>query len=191
VARTHSTGQETGQDLKRGEDFAALMLAAQAGDQDAYRSLLEALQPLLRSYLKRRLRDEEAVSDIAQDVLLTMHRVRHTFEPGRAFEPWFYSIARSRFIDHLRRRRRRGDLEVASDEGPETVAEQPSVGWDHFLELLESLPASQREAFAMLKIEGLSVEEASARAGVTPGALKVRAHRAYGVLRRALLGSEE
>jgi RNA polymerase sigma-70 factor, ECF subfamily len=177
--------------LKKGDDFAARMLAAQAGDQDTYRSLLEDLQPLLHSYLKRRLRDEEAVADVCQDVLLTMHRVRHTFEPGRAFEPWFYSIARSRFIDHLRRRRRRGDLEVASEEGPESVAQQQAFGWEQFLELLESLPSAQREAFAMLKLEGLTVEEASARAGVTPGALKVRAHRAYSTLRRALLGSEE
>ena len=177
--------------MKRGDDFAALMLAAQAGDQDAYRSLLESLQPLLRSYVKRRIRDEEAAADICQDVLLTMHRVRHTFEPGRAFEPWFYSIARSRFIDHLRRRHRRGDLEVPADEQPESIAEEQSVGWPQFLELLETLPASQREAFAMLKIEGLSVEEAAERAGVTVSALKVRAHRAYGALRRGLLGSDE
>ena len=177
--------------MRKGEDFAALMLAAQAGDQDAYRSLLEALEPMLRAYVKRRLRDEEAVADVCQDVLLTMHRVRHTFEPGRAFEPWFYAIARSRFIDHLRRRRRRGDLEVPADEGPETIAEEQQIGWQHVLEVLEDLPASQREAFAMLKLEGLSVEEAAARAGVTVSALKVRAHRAYGALRQALLGSDE
>jgi RNA polymerase sigma-70 factor (ECF subfamily) len=176
--------------LKKGEDFAALMLAAQAGDQDAYRLLLEGLQPLLRSYVKRRLRDEEAIADVCQDVLLTMHRVRHTFEPGRAFEPWFYAIARSRFIDHLRRRRRRGDLEVPGDDVPEAVAEAEVRDWDQCLEVLEALPESQREAFSMLKIEGLSVEEAAARAGVTAAALKVRAHRAYGALRRALLGSE-
>ncbi len=176
--------------MKRGDDFAAMMIAAQAGDQEAYRELLEALQPLVRAYVKRRLRDEEAIADVCQDVLLTMHRVRHTFEPGRAFEPWFYAIARSRFIDHLRHRRRRGDLEVAYDDGPDALAEEEPVGWQRFLELLESLPASQREAFSMLKIDGLSVEEAAERAGVSTAALKVRAHRAYGALRSALLGSE-
>lgn len=176
--------------MKTGDDYAALMLAAQGGDQQAYRALLEALEPELRAYLKRRLRDEEAVADVCQEVLLTMHRVRHTFEAGRAFEPWFYAIARSRFIDHLRRRRRRGDLETHEDHAPESVAEEPVFGWSRFLELLERLPASQREAFSMLKLEGLSVEEAAGRAGVTPSALKVRAHRAYGALRQALLGSD-
>jgi RNA polymerase sigma-70 factor (ECF subfamily) len=166
------------------------MLAAQGGDQDAYRSLLEGLQPLLRSYVKRRVRDEEAVADICQDALLTMHRVRHTFEPGRAFEPWFYAIARSRFIDHLRRRRRRGDLEVAAEEAPEPVADGASAGWELFLEVLENLPPGQREAFSLLKLDGLSVEEAAEKAGVTVAALKVRAHRAYGALRRGLLGGE-
>lgn len=177
--------------MKNREDFSALMLAAQGGDQDAYRELLERLQPLLRSYVARRLRDDEAVRDVCQDVLLTMHRVRHTFEPGRAFEPWFYAIARSRFIDHLRSRRRRGDLEVSGDDAPEVVAEQVPASWETFLELLETLPESQREAFSMLKIEGLSVEEAAARAGVSISALKVRAHRAYGALRRGLLGTAE
>lgn len=176
--------------MNKGEDFAALMLAAQAGDQDAYRLLLERVQPLLRSYVKRRLRDQEAIADVCQDVLLTMHRVRHTFEPGRAFEPWFYAIARSRFVDHLRRRRLRGDLEVPGDDAPEAVAEDEARGWDQFLEVLDALPESQREAFAMLKIEGLTVEQAAERAGVTTAALKVRAHRAYGALRRGLLGSE-
>src|SRR6185369_16440135 len=174
-----------------GADLAALMLAAQAGDQDSYRVLLEELQPVLRSYVKRRIRDEEAANDICQDVLLTMHRVRHTFEPGRAFEPWLYAIARSRFIDHLRRRRRRGDLEVCGDDLPEAVAGQHEAGWSRVLEVLDALPESQREAFSMLKLEGLSVEEASRRAGVSVSALKVRAHRAYGALRRAMLGSEE
>lgn len=180
--------------MKRNEDFGALLLAAQGGDQDAYRDLLEGLRVPLRAYVRRRLRDEDAVEDVCQDVLLTMHRVRHTFEAGRAFEPWFYSIARSRFIDHLRRRRLRGDLEVstdATDSLPERRAEAEGLGWDHFLELLETLPAAQREAFSMLKIEGLSVQEAAERAGVSTTALKVRAHRAYGALRRALLGSEE
>lgn len=176
--------------MKTGDDYAGLMLAAQGGDQAAYRTLLEALEPQLRSYLKRRLRDDEAVADVCQDVLLTMHRVRHTFEPGRAFEPWFYAIARSRFIDHLRSRRRRGDLEISADDAPETVAEEAAFGWNRFLELLERLPASQREAFSMLKLEGLTVDEAAGRAGVTPSALKVRAHRAYGALRQALLGSD-
>jgi RNA polymerase sigma-70 factor, ECF subfamily len=116
--------------------------------------------------------------------------VRHTFEPGRAFEPWFYSIARSRFIDHLRQRRRRERMIEATEEVPEPVAESEPLGWDRFLDVLETLPAQQREAFSLLKLDGLSVEEAAERTGASPSALKVRAHRAYGAIRSALLGSE-
>lgn len=173
-----------------GRDFGALLLAAQRGDQDAYRALLEGVQPVLRGYLGRRLRDPDAIEDVCQDVLLTMHRVRHTFEPGRAFEPWFYAIARSRFIDYVRRRQRRR-AEVLRDEPPEGHDEGPSADWERFLDVLETLPSSQRQAFSMLKLEGLSVAEAAERAGVSVAALKVRAHRAYGAIRRALLGDEE
>jgi RNA polymerase sigma-70 factor (ECF subfamily) len=51
---------------------------------------------------------------------------------------------------------------------------------------LRHLSADQRQAFELLKIEGLSVERAAPRAGTTVGALKVRAHRAYRILRRFL-----
>jgi RNA polymerase sigma-70 factor (ECF subfamily) len=73
------------------------------------------------------------------------------------------------------------------DELPDAVAEsQPDRR--ALADALNSLPRPQREAFSMLKLEGLSVGAAAARAGVTPGALKVRAHRAYKAL-KALLGS--
>jgi RNA polymerase sigma-70 factor, ECF subfamily len=54
--------------------------------------------------------------------------------------------------------------------------------------VLAGLPADQREAFSMLKLDGLSVEAAAARAGVSVGALKVRAHRAYKSLKRLIGG---
>ena len=54
---------------------------------------------------------------------------------------------------------------------------------------LEALPESQREAVRLVQIEGLSVAEAALRAGVSAGALKVRAHRGYRALAKALAGS--
>ncbi len=168
-------------------DFAALMQATQAGDQDAYRRLLEAVQPMLHRYVRRRISSPEATEDICQDALLTVHRVRHTFEAGRPFEPWFYAIARSRLIDHVRRAKRIGLHEVQSETLPETASDQDLPGWDRFLEVLEALPPAQREAFSLLKIDGLSTAEAAEKVGVSVSALKVRAHRAYKSVRRAVL----
>lgn len=167
--------------------LSELMKAAQGGDQDAYRRLLETIQPVVFRYARRRVDSDAAAEDICQEVLLTMHRVRHTYEPRRSFEPWMYSIARSRVIDHLRKARRVSAAEVLMEVLPEVPQATGETSGESALEILERLPASQREAFVMVKIEGLSTREAAERAGVTVSALKVRAHRAYNALKKALL----
>src|SRR5262249_54956540 len=73
-------------------------------------------------------------------------------------------------------------------ELPDAAAESEPDGYA-FADALRSLPRPQREAFSMLKLEGLSVGAAATRAGITPGALKVRAHRAYKALKVLLGGS--
>ena len=163
------------------------MARAQAGDRDAYRSLLEEIGPIVLGWLRRWLTDAEDLADVYQDTLVHLHRARHTYDPTRAFEPWLFAIARNAAADHGRRRRRRRAWETAVDDLPEVAMEgeafEPALA-----EALRALPQPQREAFTMLTLEGLAEGDAAARAGVSPGALKVRAHRAYKAL-RALLGS--
>src|SRR5262249_44765300 len=158
----------------------------QTGDREAYRAVLEDVGPLLLAWLRRWLPDAADLADVYQDTLVHLHRARHTYDPARAFEPWLFAIARHCAADHARRRRQRA-WEVLVDELPEAVAESELDRYA-LADALRSLPRPQREAFSMLKLEGLSVGAAAARAGVTPGALKVRAHRAYRAL-KALLGS--
>lgn len=163
------------------------MALAQAGDQEAYRALLEDVSATLKSFLRRRLGDPDEVADVLQDVLLTVHRARHTYDAARPFEPWMFAIVRNALIDHARRRARSARVEVAwDDELPDVPASADAASDDLLLDALERLPASQREAFRLLKLEGLSVAAAAARVGASPGALKVRAHRAYKTLRAIL-----
>jgi RNA polymerase sigma-70 factor (ECF subfamily) len=172
--------------------LGAWMAAAQRGNHERYRDLLEAVQPMVLGYLRKRIESEAAAEDVTQDVLLTMHRVRHTYDPERPFEPWLFAIARSRLIDHLRRRRRLSTIEVLTDTLPEVAsAASAETAASSAFEILERLPAAQREAFAMLKLEGLTTEEAAERAGVSVSALKVRAHRAYKALRKALAAKSD
>ena len=177
--------------MSQSQELADWMAAAQNGDERAYQMLLETVQPMVFRYARRRLRSDEAAEDVSQDVLLTVHRVRHTYEPGRPLEPWLFSIARTRLIDHLRKERRIGASEVLMDVLPE-VAEMPSETTARAVfEILEKLPLAQREAFAMLKLEGLTTEQAAERAGVTVSALKVRAHRAYAAIKKAFSSDDD
>ncbi len=177
---------------RSGGAWGEWMRAAQAGDEEAYRLLLQAIQPVVYRYLRRRLSSDAAAEDVSQEVLLTIHRVRHTYEPLRPFEPWMYSIAKSRLIDHLRKEKRLRNWQVSVDFLPEKPAEQPfGPGSDRLQEALEALPESQREAFTLLKIDGLTTEEAAERVGVSVSALKVRAHRAYKALKSAIVSDGE
>ena len=169
---------------------ANLMERMQQGDSDACRALLDDIGPSVMQFLRRRVPDSNEVEDAYQEVLMALYETRHTYEPGRPLEPWLFAIARNVAADHMRRRWARASWEELVDTPPEpTDAEYdsprsaPDLG-----EALAKLPRAQREAFAMLKLEGLSVEGAAERAGVSVGALKVRAHRAYKTLRKLIGG---
>lgn len=169
----------------RGRRRMDLMRRAQAGDAEAYRTLLDDLGPAVLSFLGRRVRDRDDLADAYQDTFLALHRARHTYQPSRPLEPWLFAIARNVAADYGRRRRRRLMHEMLTDALPDSPVEPERDVGAQLDTALGRLPNRQREALQLLKFQGLTVAEAAARAGTTPGALKVRAHRAYVALKAA------
>ena len=163
---------------------------AQSGDAAAYEKLLHELLPGLRRFVRRRLGDPSAAEDVVQNVLLAIHRARHTYRPERPFAPWLYAVARNAVTDHLRARGRRLDREIGlePERMPEPAPEtRDEAGLTPELEAaLAALPPAQREAVVLIQLEGLSVAEAADRVGISRTALKVRAHRGYRALRARL-----
>ena len=96
----------------RPRDWSGLMARAQNGDRLAYRTLLEEMTPYLRMLAARCFREPSDAEDAVQDVLLTIHAVRHTYDPGRPFGPWLVAIAHRRIIDRLRRQIRVRSREI-------------------------------------------------------------------------------
>lgn len=179
----------------RSAQLTARMEAVLAGDARAFEGLYRALAPRVRGFLRGLCGDERTAEDLTQTTFLKVHRARSTYQRGAPVEPWIFAIARRSWLDHRRARRRRPE-DLSSDgivpEPPtkEEAAEgfdrlDPAVA-DALIAGLEALPDAQREAVVLLKVEGLSVADAALIAGVTPGALKVRAHRGYEALRRAI-----
>jgi RNA polymerase sigma-70 factor (ECF subfamily) len=170
------------------------MQAAQAGDRDAYHELLTAIQPRVRAIVRSRIREPAAADDVIQNALLSIHRGRASYRAERPFVPWMRAIVRNSITDHFRERKRRGDREALldvegwADEQGATPVENEVLA-PELRDALEALPEAQREAVMLIQVEGLSVAEAALRAGVSPGALKVRAHRGYRGLREALEGA--
>ena len=167
------------------------MVRAQQGDQRAYEELLRLLAQESRGFLGRRLGWAEWTEDVVQDVLLTVHRARPTYDPARPFAPWFYAIINSRMIDALRARKRVITRETADEE---VLAQQPAPSGDGggsdlreaLARAVSRLPRVQREVVLLLKYEDLSVREVASRLGMTETAVKTTAHRGYKMLRRTV-----
>jgi RNA polymerase sigma-70 factor (ECF subfamily) len=162
------------------------MAAVQRGDRAAYGALLDDIGPVVQQFVRRRVRDAEEAKDVYQDILMALHRARRTYEPSRPFEPWLFAIARRVVARRLRERWTRDAREIHAAVLPEVPIEGDGTLKLALEQALGRLSADQREAFGLLKLEGLSVESAAPRARTTVGALKVRAHRAYRTLRRLL-----
>jgi RNA polymerase sigma-70 factor (ECF subfamily) len=176
------------------EGWPSLMAAAQDGDRAAYERLLRETVPFIRAVVSAQHRGER-IEDIVQDVLLTVHRVRHTYDPTRPFDAWLATIARRRSIDALRRRVRLAELETKDDFAYETFADpgankelDRTVRTSGLGEAIASLSESQREAIELLKVRDLSLREASQVSGKSIAALKVNVHRAIKSLRERLKG---
>ena len=174
--------------------WADLIRLAQDGDRTAYRRLLMEITPYLRGLAGRQHRDPRDVEDSVQDILLTIHTIRHTYDPARPFKPWLVAIGRRRIIDRLRtnRRSRLRETELLDEHetfsADETNIHEAQSESRVLHEAVESLPAGQREAIRLLKIEEKSLNEAAAESGMTVAALKVSTHRAVKALRKILEG---
>jgi RNA polymerase sigma factor (sigma-70 family) len=172
----------------------ALMQAAQNGDGQAYAQLLKTVAPRLQRLVRaqRRFLDAADVDDIVQDILVSLHAVRATYDPRRPFMPWLMAIARNRLADSGRRQARRNAHEVQVDELPVTFVEEGTNSIDAYgdpealRQAIKTLPQGQQEAVEMLKLREMSLKEAAAVSGTSTGALKVSVHRALTTLRKVL-----
>ena len=175
-----------------GQDWSKLMAQAQDGDRQAYRTLLEGITPYIRSLAGRCFKQPTDVDDAVQDVLLTVHMVRHAYDPTRPFGPWLVAIANRRIIDRLRRDMRRKAREVELSADHETFAD-PAANLSSstpdqaaLAQAIDRLPPDQRQTIRMVKLNEMSLKDAAAASGRSIVALKVATHRAVKSLRRML-----
>jgi len=175
--------------------LSELMRAAQQGDAVAYTTLLEAIAPRIRQIVgaRRHFAGQHAVEDLVQDVLLSVHSVRATYDASRPFGPWLLALIRNRLADGARRYARHS-REIGVDDLDVTFAARGPNSSDGrygdpeaMLQAIDRLPPGQRQAVELMKLKGLSLKEAAAESGLSVAALKVATHRAIASLRRALV----
>jgi RNA polymerase sigma factor (sigma-70 family) len=166
--RTHASPQD-----KRSWD--ALMVATQSGDASAYHRLLSEAAIWLRRYFARRL-PPGMVDDAVQDTLIAVHQKRHTYDPSRAFGAWLAAIARYKWIDALRSLKA-NPTEMLDDDIPVRSDEEAVTSARSLDRLLDALKPAQSRVIRLVKLQGLSIEEASKTTGESTALVKVNIHR--------------
>lgn len=179
-------------DTAADQRWSALMTAAQAGDGAAYQTLLRGCVPVIKSVARRRGVSADRIDDVVQDVLLTLHRARQTYDPRRSFLAWMCTIADRRAIDLLRRTRRQEAREIYAPNEFESHADERADPRERVAQAeastivgqaLETLPPRQREAIQHLVLEEHSLADAAALTRRSKVSLKVNLHRALKALR--------
>jgi RNA polymerase sigma factor (sigma-70 family) len=175
------------------ERWRSLMTSAQNGDRTAYAALLTELLPVIRRIVGRKWRNTNDAEDIVQEVLLSIHTARHTYDPNRPFIPWMMTITARRIADAARNSARRLKNETTVDVMPETFPDAETKTEAETSEMhetvrqgMEALTIDQRQAIDLLKVQGLSLKEASAISGKSVPSLKVLVHRATKAMQRAI-----
>jgi RNA polymerase sigma factor (sigma-70 family) len=165
-----------------------LMIAYTAGDQRAFDELFRRLGPVLLRVMRRQLSRPEDARDLVQQTFLHLHRARKDFDASKRLRPWVFTIAINLKREYFRRKGRRPEaaLDLAPEigidpRGQERADAQQTLGW-----AMQFVPDPQREVILLHWFAGLSFPEVAETVGSSLSAVKVRAHRGYGVLRKVL-----
>jgi RNA polymerase sigma-70 factor (ECF subfamily) len=192
--QTPSTVRQTEQRMEE-PDEQALMAAYAGGDERAFQALFRALAPRLLAFFRRSVSDPALCDDLLQTTFVQLHGARERYRIGAPVRPWVFTIAARVRIDELRRRHRRprsaGDDELDRLEA-EPDPQQGGLGIDQesrihsVREALDALPPSHRMVIHLHRFENLSFAEIGDVLGITAGAARIRAFRAYAILRERL-----
>jgi len=167
-------------------DWVVWMRAAVAGDAGAYRALLVSLTAHVRAVARSRCRrlgaPEGEVEDLVQEVLLTIHLKRGTWDQSRPIGPWVAAIARNKLIDVLRRL---GDVPVPIEDFADSLPAEdltPELSTRDIDALLGHLKPQQREIVRSISLNGNSIRAVGHRLQMTEGAVRVALHSAVKAL---------
>ncbi len=165
-------------------ELTAAVLAAQDGDEEAFRSVYRAVQPRLLGYI-RTLVGEPDAEDVASESWLQIARDLDRFSgDADRFRGWAARIARNRALDHLRMRSRRpaigGDETELSEKPAESDTADEAIealATGRTMSLIAQLPQDQAEAVVLRVVVGLDAKSAAQTLGKRPGAVRTAAHR--------------
>ena len=175
-----------------GEDFPAVLAAAQGGSEAAFATLWRDGNHALLRYL--RVAARAAAEDVAAETWVQVVRGLAGFRGDeRAWRSWLFTIARHRAIDEARRRSRHpatplDELPHGSEPrtGDAAAAAMANLATDALIEAIGQLPPAQAEVILLRVLADLDNETVARIVGRSPGAVRIAAHRGLHTLARAI-----
>lgn len=171
-----------------------LAVRAVKGDGRAYGQLLEVIADLARAYVRRKTSDGGHVEDVAQEILISVHKALPTYDPARAFMPWLAAIMHFRLTDWLRKQYHASEAGKVPFEDVEHFLEAEvtdlPLEYEYIDKALAHLTAQQQAVIDCMYKQELTVAETADKLGMGVSAVKVTAHRAYKKLRKHLAEEE-
>lgn len=166
-----------------------LFILANKGDEKSYHKLLVAITPLARSFVAHKISNTNQREDVVQEILISVHRARHTFEETRPFKPWLYAIFKYRTLDYLRTVYRNKEDTVEDFIENNVLDTNNNVTKDIetnelLNKALSNLNETQRRILILLKLQGFSAAEVALKMDMNVSAVKVSAHRAIQKIRK-------
>ena len=172
------------------DNMETLMRQSLEGDQRAYAEVLRETARFLRPFLAKRLSFTNEVDDLLQEILISIHKARHTYDGRRPYKPWVYAIAKFRLQDYLRAHysdqlHHAIELSEVEESLSEDVTET-AISYESFSGEIQKLPEKQATILQLMHQEGYTAKEVAEKMGMNESAVKVAAHRAYKILRSKL-----
>ncbi|MGD0950266.1 MAG: RNA polymerase sigma factor [Candidatus Binatia bacterium] len=184
-----------------------LMLAVQQGDQAAYHRLFEKHVAGVIGFAMQFVGNRARAEELAQDVFLQVYRTRLRYTPRARFKTWLYRMVTNACLSELRRPEHRvhvqpldppsreeideaaASSEVRSRSGEEISLDREAV--DRLRAAVAELPAQQRAALLLARVNGLSYDEVAASLSCSVSAVKSLIHRATVTLREQMRSDAE
>ena len=164
------------------------LLAGLAGDGAAYADFLSQISPILRRAIGHKILISD-VEDVLQEVLISIHKARHTYDGKRPLMPWVIAITRFRVTDHLRKsysEMRHHSVDIADYENMlEAVTETPGET-ESINEIFDGVGQRERNILSLMHVEGYTAKQVGSQLGMKESAVKVAAHRSIKKIREKL-----
>lgn len=168
--------------------LAFLVLRAQSGDRGAIATLVTTLQPRVKAFVSRLVRDDALADDIAQESMVRLWRSLGALREPRAVETWAYRVANRLVFRASARRDAAREADAAVPGRPVLSADESATREeiDELMREVDALPANTRAVVWLHYAAGLSLAEVGAALEIPVGTVKSRLSSALTTLRRRL-----